>query len=115
MYRSLYERDTGRDVRELNANLVAFLDATGSELDPSSDYFGVETACALERLQEMLGEDETGSLTEGQAVFLPGQIRIATVSATLGTTAAPGAPIAQATSLGGSLRQTETRPIPAGF
>jgi hypothetical protein len=98
VYRSLYEGDTGPDVRELNANLVAMGDATGSELDPSSDYFSVETAYALQRLQDKLGEDETGSLTEGQAVFLPGQIRIARVSATLGTTAAPGAPIAQATS-----------------
>jgi hypothetical protein len=98
VYRSLYEGDTGPDVRELNANLVALRDATRSQLGPSSDYFSVETADALERLQDKLGEAETGSLSEGQAVFLPGQIRIATVSATLGTTAAPGAPIALATS-----------------
>ncbi|MGP0049383.1 MAG: hypothetical protein ACLPZR_11130 [Solirubrobacteraceae bacterium] len=97
-YRSLCEGDTGPDVMELNANLAALRDATGAGLDPLSDYFSVETADALERLQGKLGEDETGSLTEGQAVFLPKQIRIAMVSATLGTTAAPGAPIAQATA-----------------
>ena len=38
------------------------------------------------------------SLAEGQAVFLPGQIRIATVGATLGTSAGPGAAVMQATS-----------------
>jgi len=97
-YRSLYEGDTGPDVRELNRNLVALGYATSIELDPSSVYFSDETADALERLQDKLGEDETGYLTEGQAVFLTGQVRITSVSATLGTSAAPGAVIAQATS-----------------
>ena len=94
----MYEGDTGPDVRELNANLVALGYATSSELDPDSDYFNYETAYALERLQYKLGEEQTGSLTEGQAVFLLGQIRISTVSATLGSNAAPGSPIMQATS-----------------
>ena len=98
VYRSLSEGDTGPDVRELNRNLVALGYATSSELDPDSDYFSYETAYALELLQYKLGEDETGSLNEGQAVFLPGRIRISTVSATLGTNAGPGAPIMQATS-----------------
>jgi hypothetical protein len=98
MYRSLSEGDTGPDVRELNANLVALEYATSVELDANSDYFSYETAYALELLQYRLGEDETGSLTEGKAVFLPGQARIASVSATLGTNASPGAPIMQVTS-----------------
>ncbi|MGO9975119.1 MAG: hypothetical protein ACLP01_20415 [Solirubrobacteraceae bacterium] len=85
-------------MRELNRNLVALGYATSPELDPFSDYFNYETAYALERLQYKLGEDETGSLAEGQAVFLPGQARITTVSATLGTNAGAGAPIMQATS-----------------
>jgi len=98
VYRSLSGGDSGPDVRELNANLVALGYATSSELDPDSDYFSYETAYALERLQLKLGEEQTGSLTEGQAVFLPGRIRISTVSATLGTNAGPGAPIMQGTS-----------------
>jgi peptidoglycan hydrolase-like protein with peptidoglycan-binding domain len=98
VYRSLSGGDSGPDVRELNANLVALGYATSSELDPDSDYFSYETAYALERLQRTLGEEQTGSLTEGQAVFLPGRIRISAVSATLGTNAAPGAPIMQTTS-----------------
>ena len=98
VYRSLSEGDSGPDVRELNANLVALSYATSSELDPDSDYFSYETTYAFERLQHKLGEEQTGSLTEGQAVFLPGRIRISTVSATLGTNGGPGAPIMQATS-----------------
>jgi peptidoglycan hydrolase-like protein with peptidoglycan-binding domain len=97
-YRSLYEGDSGPDVRELNQNLVALGYATRAELDPSSDYFGSETAYALERLQEKLGVDQTGSLSEGQAVFLPGPLRITQVTATLGTSAPPGGPVAQATA-----------------
>jgi hypothetical protein len=97
-YRSLYEGDSGPDVQELNRNLVALGYATRAELNPDSSYFGAETAYALERLQHRLGEDEIGSLAEGQAVFLPGRIRITTVNATLGTTAARGAPIARASS-----------------
>ena len=96
VYRSLSEGDYGPDVRELNRNLVALGYATRSELDP--DYFSAETAYALERLQYKLGEDETGSLAEGQAVFLPGRLRLSSVSATLGTRAGPGVAIMQATS-----------------
>ncbi len=98
VYRSLYQGDSGPDVRELNGNLVALGYATRSELDPASDYFSAETAYALERLQAMLGVEQTGSLTEGQAALLPGQMRITSLIATLGTGAASGAPVAQASS-----------------
>lgn len=97
-YRSLTEGDSGPDVRELNADLVALGYATRSALHPTSDYFGSETAYALERLQHALGESETGSLDLGRAVFLPAPLRITSVSATLGTGATPGGPVAQATS-----------------
>jgi peptidoglycan hydrolase-like protein with peptidoglycan-binding domain len=98
VYRSLHDGNSGPDVRELNQNLVALGYATRSELDPSSDYFGSETAYALERLQEKLGVDQTGSLSEGQAVFLPRPLRITQVTATLGSSAPPGGPVAQATA-----------------
>jgi hypothetical protein len=99
-YRSISEGDSGPDVRELNADLVALGYAATSELDPSSDYFSSETAYALEQLQQALDETQTGSLDLGQAVFLPAPVRITTVTATLGTSAGPGTPIAQATSTG---------------
>lgn len=98
MYRSLSEGDSGPDVKELNANLVALGYATKADLDPTSDYFSSETAYALEQLQGKLGVDETGSLTQAQALFLPGPLRIEKVTATLGGRAGPGAPVAQATT-----------------
>jgi hypothetical protein len=97
-YRALAEGMSGPDVLQLNRNLVALGYADRSELDPSSDYFGSVTAAALEELQAELGLDETGALELDQAVFLPGPLRVTGSSATLGTMARPGVPIAQATS-----------------
>jgi hypothetical protein len=98
LYRALAEGDSGPDVTELNRNLVALGYATRAQLDPSSDYFGAATADAVERLQGHLDVDETGSLALGAAVALSGPLRISRVMATLGTRAAPGAPVAQATA-----------------
>ncbi|HEX2418971.1 MAG TPA: peptidoglycan-binding protein, partial [Micromonosporaceae bacterium] len=97
-YRSLSEGATGPDVAELNANLVQLGYTTRARLDTSSDRFRSETASALEKLQSKLGEDQTGSLDLGQAVFLPESVRIATVTGQLGSSAGPGAQVAQATS-----------------
>jgi peptidoglycan hydrolase-like protein with peptidoglycan-binding domain len=97
-YRALAEGMSGPDVRQLNRNLVALGYADRSELDPSSDYFGSVTEAALQGLQAELGLDETGTLEFDQAVFLPGPLRVTGSSATLGTMARPGVPIAQATS-----------------
>ena len=98
-YRGLSEGDTGPDVRQLNANLVALGYASRAALDPSSNYFSAATASALERLQAKLGVSQTGSLSDGQAVFLPGPLRITKVIATLGTSAGPGEPLAEATTI----------------
>ncbi len=98
VYRSLSEGDKGPDVRELNENLVAMGYANRAEVAWDWSYFSYETEYALEKLQAHLGEDETGELSEGQAVFLPGQARISLVTATLGTSAAPGGTVMQATS-----------------
>lgn len=97
-YRALSEGDSGPDVKELNAQLVKLGYAPRSELDPTSDYFSSETAAALERLQDKLGVDQTGTLGLGQAVFQPGPLRIDKVTASLGSAAHPGSPVAQATS-----------------
>ncbi len=95
-YRNLSENDTGADVKQLNADLVALGYATSSQIDPASDEFTWQTKAAVERLQDAMGVTEDGTLHLGQAVFLPGAIRVTTVSATLGAPA--GGPIAQATS-----------------
>jgi hypothetical protein len=97
LYRSLSEGMKGWDVKELNRNLLDLGYADRGELDPSG-HFGAETRSALEDLQGDLGLAQTGSLELDQAVVLPGPLRISSVSATLGTPAKPGAPIAEATS-----------------
>jgi Putative peptidoglycan binding domain len=97
-YRSLSAGASGPDVEQLNANLVHLGYAAGSHLHPSSDSFTSDTADALKRLQARLGESQTGSLKLGQAVFLPGPLRISHTTATLGSPARPGVPVAQASS-----------------
>jgi hypothetical protein len=102
-YRSLAEGATasdvtGRDVEQLNRDLVALGYASRSQLDPSSDEFSWATKAALKKLQAHLGVKQTGTLALGQAVFLPGAVRVTKVTAQLGTPAGPGAPALQATS-----------------
>jgi peptidoglycan hydrolase-like protein with peptidoglycan-binding domain len=97
-YRALAAGDEGREVRDLNQNLVKLGYAEKSELDPDSDYYGSETAEAVIELQDELGVDETGRLDLGDAVFLPGPLRVAKAMAKAGTRAAPGAQVAQTTS-----------------
>ncbi|GAA4634441.1 hypothetical protein GCM10023196_075980 [Actinoallomurus vinaceus] len=97
-YRSLAEGGHGKDVRALNKTLVDEGYADKSELDPGSDYFGAATAAALEKLQDKRGADVTGRLKLGQAVFLPGPLRISKVMATNGTGAGTGRPIMEASS-----------------
>jgi hypothetical protein len=97
-YRSLSAGDRGPDVAALNANLVHLGYATRAQLDPSSHDLSSATVSALKKLQSKLGEDQTGSLDLGQAVFLPESVRIATVAGELGGSAQPGTQVAQATS-----------------
>jgi len=72
--------------------------ATAAGMGPVSgwDYFSAETAYALELLQTHLGLPVTGSLPVGQAVFEPAALRVATVSASLGSPA--GGPVFTATT-----------------
>jgi hypothetical protein len=98
LYRRLDEGASGPDVRELNRNLVDLGYAKRSDLEGAQNEFGSTTADALAELEDDLGLDESGSLGPGDAVFLPGPLRITRVSATLATTSQPGSPVAQATS-----------------
>jgi hypothetical protein len=97
-YRSLSKGDSGPDVTELNRNLVHLGYADRAQLDPSSRDFGAETAAALEKLQSKLGEERSGSLKLGQAVFLPESVRIARVTGEPGGSAGRGAHVLSATS-----------------
>ncbi|WP_285497349.1 peptidoglycan-binding protein [Actinomadura sp. NBRC 104425] len=100
VYRALSVGAKGREVRDLNANLVRLGYAEKTEIDPDSDYYGWETAEAVAALQDDLGAAETGELALGDAVFLPGPIRVSKTMAKTGAPAAPGAQVAQATSTG---------------
>lgn len=77
-YRDLAEGASGADVTELNTDLVALGYLTAGDLGPRSgwDYFSAETAYGVQQLQVKLGVTETGSLTLGSTVFLPGAVEI---------------------------------------
>lgn len=96
MWRALSEGLTGADVRQLNRDLVALGYASRAKLHPHSDYFSAETAYALEHLQRHLGLTRTGSLSQGQMVFLPSAIRVTAVPGSLGKPA--GGAVLQASS-----------------
>jgi peptidoglycan hydrolase-like protein with peptidoglycan-binding domain len=97
-YRGLSKGMSGSDVGELNANLVALGYATSEQVDWAPEYFSSETKYAVERLQEKLDLKQTGSLALGQAVFLPGPMRITKVIAMLGAPLPPGGIVVQASS-----------------
>jgi hypothetical protein len=93
-YRDLAYGDEGWDVQALNRNLADL----GYGTSRDSDEFGYRTKKALKELQEKIGAEETGVLKLGEAVFLPGPLRVSKVLAKLGTRAGPGAAVAEATS-----------------
>ena len=101
-YRDLSEGMTGADVTELNKALVRLGLAAGSALGPRSgwDYYSAETAYAVGLLQARLGLTETGVLSLGEAVFLPGPTLVTGwgTGATLGGAAAPGTVVLTASS-----------------
>lgn len=89
---------TGPDVRELNADLVTIGYASRSEIPAGSDVFSSWTTLGVEKLQSALGVSANGTLSLGEAVFLPSAARITSVSATLGGPALVGQAIMSATS-----------------
>jgi hypothetical protein len=97
-YRTLAAGMTGADVAALNAALVALGYATAAELPADTDHFTPATATALQGLQSALDLPQTGFLPHGQAVFMPGAVRVTAVSATLGGPLRPGQPMLQSTS-----------------
>ncbi|HTT29146.1 MAG TPA: hypothetical protein VMG37_12090 [Solirubrobacteraceae bacterium] len=84
-YRDLGPSDSdGADVEELNRNLVKLgFNAANITVD---DVWQAATTEGVDLLQESLGETETGTLTLGRIVFLPGDQLVTTVDGTLGST-----------------------------
>jgi peptidoglycan hydrolase-like protein with peptidoglycan-binding domain len=91
----------GQDVRQLEANLVAL----GFDPDRAitvDRHYSWATVAAVKRWQQASGRARTGAVPLGQVVFLPGPIRVATVTATV------GAPLPAGTAI---LSATSTRPL----
>jgi putative peptidoglycan binding protein len=89
---------SGPDVRELNQNLVSLGFADGQIA--VNDTWQAGTTAAVERWQASVGETQTGTVTLGQVVFLPGPQRIATVDSVLGSTGGGAASSTTGTSSG---------------
>ena len=86
----------GPDIRQLEQNLVALGFATEQDLTVDDDWTSATTA-AVKRWQKALGVEQTGAIEPGQAIFLPGAIRVGEIRSEKGTQVGPGAPIFTAT------------------
>ncbi|WP_433299143.1 efflux RND transporter periplasmic adaptor subunit [Actinoplanes sp. CA-030573] len=85
LYRDLARGDEGWDVAILNRNLRDL----GYDADDGDDF----TWRTADGLEDLLGDDALGL---GDAVVLPGPVRIAAVTAQLGGRAVPGSPLGSA-------------------
>jgi len=86
----------GTDINELQANLVA-LGFAPSALKVDN-YFDQFTAVAVKHWQSSLGLPQTGVVHPGDAIYMPGPIRVTSVESSAGVSAEPGQPFLQATS-----------------
>ena len=85
-WRTLDPGVTGADVSQLNHDLVALGDASGSRLGSAGwDDFSAATAAGVAKLQSVLGiASPSGSLPLGSLVFEPVALRVAAVTGSLG-------------------------------
>jgi hypothetical protein len=97
-WRPLGEGVTGKDVSQLNHDLVALGDADSADISALGwDYFSWETAAGVETLQSALGvSSPSGSLPLGSVVFEPHALRVSQVTGNLGGPA--NGPVLAATS-----------------
>jgi peptidoglycan hydrolase-like protein with peptidoglycan-binding domain len=96
----------GRDVTQLQANLIAEGYATGLLSGPSG-YFDSLTAAAVRRWQAARGYPVTGQVLLGQIVFLPAAIRVGDQRVAVGQQAVAG----QQPLLATTSRRTVTVPL----
>jgi hypothetical protein len=75
---------TGRDMAQLNHDLVALRYVDKADVDSAWDEFNWATRAGVEKLQEHLGVDQTGRLDLGDVVFLPRAARVTALQARLG-------------------------------
>lgn len=92
MWRSLGPGVTdGADVLQLEQNLRA-LGYASKRMHVNSHWDSLTTA-AVKRWQKATGQTVDGKIDRGDIVFLPGPVRVASLQASLGANAGPGAPI----------------------
>ncbi|HEY4025423.1 MAG TPA: peptidoglycan-binding domain-containing protein [Candidatus Dormibacteraeota bacterium] len=86
---------SGDDVKELEDNLIALGHGSGLSADGT---FSQADAAAVKRWQAALGVSQTGVVNPGEAVVLPGPLRVAQVKVTTGASAQTGQDIVDGTS-----------------
>jgi multidrug efflux pump subunit AcrA (membrane-fusion protein) len=85
-WRALDEGLRGRDVTQLNHDLVALGDAGRADISALGwDYFSWQTKAGVTKLQSALGiPSPSGSLSLGRVVFEPGALRVSQPTGRLG-------------------------------
>jgi hypothetical protein len=89
---------TGPDVAELNHDLVALGYVNAADVNAAWDEFNWATRLGVEKLQQHLGVDQTGTLTVGDVEILPTAARITALQAGLGAPASGPALTATSTT-----------------
>ncbi|HKB19521.1 MAG TPA: peptidoglycan-binding protein [Gaiellaceae bacterium] len=87
----------GKDIRELERNLVALGYDPDGKIDVDDDWEPATTA-AVKRWQKDIGLPRTGSVEPGQIAFLPGPRRIGQLKTSVGAVLQPGAEVAETSS-----------------
>jgi peptidoglycan hydrolase-like protein with peptidoglycan-binding domain len=86
--------EDGRDVRQLERNLVAL----GFDPGTVDDVYSSSTATAVSEWQESAGLEQTGAVDLGRVVFLPGPRRIGEHKTTVGSVLSAGAEVLDTSS-----------------
>jgi peptidoglycan hydrolase-like protein with peptidoglycan-binding domain len=87
----------GRDIRELERNLVALGYDPDGDIEIDNEWDSGTTA-AVKRWQEDKGQPKTGAVELGQIAFLPGARRIGQLKTTPGALLQPGAEVMDTSS-----------------
>jgi hypothetical protein len=89
--------EDGDDIRQLERNLRALGHDPDEEIEIDDEWDWATTA-AVERFQDDRGQEEDGSLEQGEVLFRGGPTRIGEAKAVVGQVAAPGRDLAAISS-----------------